>query len=314
MSWVGAGATVLGAGIGAYGASQSGGDAQGSELPWYINSPTRAYFNRMSPNYPNEGGPRPHGGFLGQYDPKVFKGDTLANASSGYKDAMQAYGQVGYDPNSSTSQAEQFYQDQVAGDYLGMNSAMRQAVMNPAIDEVSSRFAKAGRGGINPNNTQAQLSAGLSSLMPFHNQALNRQMDAASVLPEFDTMRMDRSSVFGDYQMRQQQGEINDAMRIHDFRNNKYLDQMKQWQSLLNPNTGYAPAPPTQQQPDYLSAALGGGLMGNQLYQNYQGGQANPGSGQGVTSLFGDTYSDPYGSSPSVGNGINAMFPSYGGG
>jgi len=267
------------------------GQPEGSELPWYVRDPTRAYFNRMSPNYPNQGGPRPHGGFLGQYDPKVYKGDTLANASSGYKDAMQAYGQVGYDPNSSTSQSEAYNQSVLAGDYLGLSDSFRQNVMSPALDAASSRFAKMGRSGLNPANVQSQNSAAMSSLAPFYENERQRMSLAAKELPRFDDMRMDRSSVFGDYQMRQQQGEINDDMRIHDFRNNKYLDQMKQWQSLLNPQTGYAPAPPTQQQPDYLGAALGGGLMGYNFMNNYSSGGGYQGAaGQGSIGSAGGNY------------------------
>jgi len=296
MSWVGAGATVLGAGIGAYGASQSGGDAQGSELPWYIKDPTKAYFSKLSPYKPG-GEPRNHGGFWGQYDPQAYQGSTLASAGDRYMGAMKDYANSGSDPKSSTGQAEQFYQNQVNGDYLGLSGPMQQAVMDPAIDEVSSRFAKMGRSGLNPSNAQAQLSAGLSSLMPFHNQALNRQMDAASALPGFDDMRMQREGLIGDYRMNQQQGRINDSVRIHDFEQNKWLNSMQAYQGLLNPNTGYAPAQPAQQNPNYANAAIGGALAGSTLWDQYNSAPSQV--------SYDDRYSAGVGTTG--GNGIDAM-------
>ena len=302
MSIWGAGAAVVGAGIGAYGASQSGGDAQGSELPWYIKDPTKAYFSKLSPYKPG-GEPRNHGGFWGQYDPKVFQGDRTASAPDWMVQDMRDYRDSGTDPNSAMGLSEQFYKDQVAGDYLGMNSAMQASVVDPAMDASASRFAKMGRSGINPANVQSMNSSAMSALMPFHNQALNRQMDAASALPGFDRMRMDRSSMLGNYQTQQSQNKIDDKMYRHDFKQNRYLNQMQQWQGLLNPNTNPTQTV-TQPEGDWLSGALSGGLAGYELYNQYQDTPSNV--------QYGDRYSAGVGTSG--GNGIDALNLSFGAG
>jgi len=284
MTWGGV-AAGAGALIGGVAAGQAGGEESGYELPWYQNIPTKGYFNQMAPYKPG-GEPRNHGGFWGQYDPSVYKGDRTAQMPSWFKDDLKDYANLGAD--SSTGQAEDYYQRQVAGDYLGLSPEMRANVMNPAMQQTQSMFAQAGRSGLNPANIQSINSSGMSALMPYFDRSLDRQMSAAGQLPGFDDRRMDSSQLRAQYMMNQDQGQIDDKMYRHDFRNNKWLDQMQQFQGLLNPSTTPMQTT-TAPSGDWMSGAAGGASLGYGVYDawNNRSTGSNPGSGQGISSMFG---------------------------
>ena len=301
MSYWTAGSAIVGGVSSIYSASQSGGE-EGGELPDYMRDPTRAYFNQQNPLTPDSRG------FWQKYNPQMYEGNRTAQMPTWLKQDLRDYRDTADDPNSNFGLAQQYTRDQVNGDYLGLNPAMQQAVMNPAMDEMSSRFAKMGRSGMNPNNTQAQLSAGLGALMPYHDNALNRQMTAAAALPGFDTEAMNRQQYAGDAFMAQKQNRINDDIYRQDWQNGgKYLDKMQNWQGLLNPDSSLRTQPGAAG-PDYLGAGIGGALMGSQLYNSYQNYQS-PYSGASDTG----TIMSSSGGVPSDTTGMYDLNYNFGG-
>lgn len=80
-------------------------------------------------------------------------------------------------------QAQGYFGDVAGGQYLGLNPELQRAVMDPAISNVASRFAAAGRYG-SPASQTSMAEAGMRAMMPFYDQERTRQGQANLMLPQ----------------------------------------------------------------------------------------------------------------------------------
>ena len=301
MTWGGV-AMGVGSAVGGVAASQSGGGESGGELPSYMQKPNQRYFSQMDVTSPDGRG------FWQKYDPNAYEGDWQAKMPAWYRQSMKDYRDSGTDPDSGLSQSRAYTESVLNGDYLGLSDPMRQAVVNPALDAVSSRFAKMGRSGINPANVQSQNSAAMSSLMPYFNAERERQTGAAEMMPKYDDWAFQRGQPFADYKLDQRQGNIDQDR----YESNKWMNKMTAWQSLLNPNTN---PQPYSNQPggDWMSGALGGGLLGGNIASAYQNSGITPASSVPQQDFSNYAYNDSGWLGTGNTNGANAMNLNFGG-
>ena len=298
---IGAAGSIIGGALASRGSSSS---STQDMLPWMEDS-SRQFYDRLSDSQNVPG----LDGFWARYKPQVYEGNRTPQTPSWLR---KDYRQYANDKSGNLGASEDYYESVLAGDYLGLNPAMQQAVMNPALDQVASRFNAAGRSGYNPANIQSQNSAGMAALMPFYNAERGRQGEAAQMLPGIDDARMGRNMMRGEMQMGDRQKRIDDDIYRHDFRNNNWLERMQRFSELINPGTGYGTTTAEQPGGSMLSGALGGGLMGYNLAQNWNFG-SNPGSGTGnVGAMGGGDFLGTPSTAPAMGNGYDAMTPQTG--
>ena len=291
---------AIGAVAGAASSYLGGGDQESEvAMPGWMEDSSRQYYDRLSQSSTDPN----NTGFWQGYNPQMYEGDLQARMPDWLKGEYKDY--MKDDRNLDIK--EGYMRDTARGKGLGLNPAMQAAVMNPAMDATASRFAAMGRSGMNPANVQSQNTSGMQALMPFHNAALNRQFQAAQGVTDVDDQRMDRAALRGDAVMRDKQGVIDRNRYQNDFASNKYLNRMQNWQGLLGQmgsgGGGVGTTSMSQPNGSWLSGAMGGGLLGNELYQNYQNLSGPPagstneqnwqtgaagGLGQDITS------SDPY--------------------
>ena len=283
MAWVGIGSAVLGAGASIYGSKQAdkraedAAEAQAGQnnIPGFMQPAMSEYYGGLEGN-----------SFMRQYDPEYYGGQTYADVPSYYQNAMQDYAASGSDPNSATGQSQQYNQDTLAGDYLGMSDPMMNAVMNPAMDATASRFAQMGRYG-SPASQSSMMQSGMEAMMPYYNAERGRQDNAASNLPIFDDMAFERFGPLATSDRNQQQLGISEDMSRHDFGQNSYYDRMSAFGNLLGVGSGYSNlAQPIQPKGDALSAGLGGALAGYSAVSGWGSGFGGGGGSTAPTSSY----------------------------
>lgn len=161
-------------------------------------------------------------------------------------------------------QAQGYFGDVASGQYLGMNPELQRAVMDPAISNVASRFAAAGRYG-SPASQTSMAEAGMRAMMPFYSQERTRQGQANLMLPQL------------------QQGMAGQLQQAGAY--NPQLDYMSRIAPLVS--TGMAGGMRVQQPgggsgwQSMLGGAAGGAMAGAQL------GSVVPGLGTGMGAIGG---------------------------
>lgn len=161
-------------------------------------------------------------------------------------------------------QAQGYFGDVASGQYLGLNPELQRAVMDPAIANVASRFAAAGRYG-SPASQTSMAEAGMRAMMPFYDQERTRQGQANLMLPQL------------------QQGMAGQLQQAGAY--NPQLDYMSRIAPLIS--TGMAGGMRVQQPgggSDWRSAlggAAGGAMAGARL------GSVVPGIGTGFGAIGG---------------------------
>ncbi len=190
-------------------------------------------------------------GFPDRYQPQMYPGQTYAEQSPYTQRAIE--GMAGAAPLS-----QDYYQSVLQGDYLGLNPAMRSAVMDPAMDAAAARFNAAGRYG-SPASQEAMARAGMQATMPFYNQERQRQQQAAALFPTAFAPELQAGQLEEQYGQR----PITEAMQRWEFEQEYPYNIMNRWQSLFGP-LGYAGQTQTSTPPggSALAGGIGGALTG----------------------------------------------------
>ncbi|MGD9168563.1 MAG: hypothetical protein PVI97_00700 [Candidatus Thiodiazotropha sp.] len=189
-----------------------------------------------------------------------FPGQTYADPSQYTQQGIAGMGGIDYQPTLD-------YYGGVLEGGGGLTPDFQQAVMEPAVENVASRFAAAGRYG-SPASVQGMTEAGMRSLAPYWNDQQRRQMQAAAALPmaQQDLWRS-RLMAGGLQEMWDQKG-IDEAMQRHYYDPRYQL--LQQQMGLLgglpggggivtqNPGSGSALA-------GGLGGAISGGMAGGML-------------------------------------------------
>lgn len=266
----------------------SGGGGGGStevKLPKYANQALKPYAGELQ-------------NFGQQYDPEFYGGQMTAGMDSFTQGAAQGMG------NFSTQGSQDYFQNSMQGNYLGLSPEMQSAVMDPAMDAAAGRFAQMGRYG-SPASQQSMAQAGMQAAMPYYNQERQRQQQSAQMLPMMQQMQNQQQLAGGQINEGYAQNQINEDMARFNFEQNKPYDIMQKWSSLYGPLPG-AGSTTTTSMDDGSSAAniLGGGLMGSALGSGIQGAAFNAlGAGSGAMSGPLMALSGPWGMAAGVGLG-----------
>lgn len=178
----------------------------------------------------------------------------LAPGMSGYTQAgMEGLGAPGgYD------EAIDYYQRAAQGDFLGLSPDFARAVMNPAIENVASRFAMAGRSG-SPASVQGMTEAAMRSLAPYYSDERRMQQQAAAALP----------MAYQDlYKSQLAAGDISDVYGQREIEEGRYdptYDLLQRQIGLLQ-GVPFAGGTTVAQQPggSPVAGALGGAAIGSQ--------------------------------------------------
>jgi hypothetical protein len=172
-------------------------------------------------------------------------------------------------------QAIDYYQQAAQGDFLGLSPGFQQAVMDPAIEGVASRFAQAGRSG-SPGAELAMTKAAMQSLAPYYNDERRMQQQAAAALP----------MAYQDlYRSQMAAGTAEEGIAQNALENQRFDPQYDLLQRQIGLLQGIPMVGGTSQsvQPggSPLSGALGGAATGAAI------GSAVPGIGTGFGALVG---------------------------
>ncbi len=216
------------------------------------------------------------------WQPTFFPGQTYAGMSPETQSGLAGlYGTT--QPGGAFGQAQQYFGDVARGNYLGMNPAMQNAVMNPAMDAVASRFESMGRYG-SPASQEQMAEAGMRALMPYYGQERTRQGQAAALLPQLGMQAAQtRMGVGGAREAWQQKG-IDEAMQRYNFEQNLPVSRLQTLGGLLTPTGNYnVQTTNANAGVNPLAGALGGASMGAGIVGALgQGGMAVPGWGMPV--------------------------------
>lgn len=183
--------------------------------------------------------------------PNYFPESTVVGFSPETEMALTGMRDEALDPNSMTSQAQDIVQQNLAGTNPLLNAAFQ-----PAIDRVSSQFAKAGRYGSGAN--QAAMT---SALAPIAYQA---QQDALAQAPQAALMDERLLTGVGEAREGLAQAELQDQVNRFNFEQNIPTQNLKDYMALVSGGTvGSSTVEPVYRNP--ASSALGGALGGAQL-------------------------------------------------
>ena len=172
-------------------------------------------------------------------------------------------------------QSIDYYQQAAQGDFLGLSPEFANAVMEPAVENVASRFAMSGRSG-SPAATQGMTEAAMRSLAPYYNDERRLQQQAAAALP-MAYQDLYRSQMGAGVA---QEGYNQQALENQRF--DPQYDLLQRQVGLLQgiPNPGGTVAvDPGKGSP--WAGALGGAATGAAM------GSVIPGLGTGVGALIG---------------------------
>ena len=200
-------------------------------------------------------------GSIGNHSENIrpfFPGQTYAG--------MSPLTQAGIDQltgpgGSAAGMTSDYFSRVMGGEYLGMNPAMQSAVMNPAVENVASRFAQAGRYG-SPASQEQMAEAGMRAMAPYYDAERQRMGQAAMMLPGVQNQYAQNLLTAGGIGEGYEQAGIDEAMQRHYF--NPVFNYLGQAAPLFGPGSGYG----TQAQNtggNTLPGMVGGALLGSQL-------------------------------------------------
>jgi hypothetical protein len=192
-----------------------GGGAEAPKIPGYVNKATKPYAQEL-------------GAFNQQYDPEFYGGQMTAGMDPFTQQGAQGMG------NFNTQGSQDYLQQSMQGNFLGLSPEMRSAVMDPAMDASAGRFASMGRYG-SPASQQAMAQAGMQAAMPYYNQERDRQQQSAMQLPAMQQMQNQQQLMGGQINEGYAQNQINEDMSRFNFEQNKPYDIMQKWASLYGP-------------------------------------------------------------------------------
>lgn len=250
-------------------AGGGGGDKQTTS-----NEPPKA----LAPAYGQYG--RSIGGFLDEYNPSFFPGQTYADQSGATATGIE--GLTG--PSEALNAATGYNQDVLSGKYLGLSEPYRNAVMNPAMDAASARMSSYGRSG-SPASSYATQKAGMESLMPFYQTERQNQAQASQMLPQLERAGINRQLLGGGMVEGWDQKAIDEAMQRFNYEQETPFNRYQKMGQLLSPGSQYS-----------VSTTKGGGGS------NVAGAAGGALSGAAAGSAFGP-----------VGTGIGALIGGVGG-
>lgn len=184
-------------------------------------------------------------------NPNYYPESTVVGFSPETEMALQGIRDEALDPNSMTSQAQGIVQQNLMG-----TNPLLSAAFKPAIDQVTSQFAKSGRYGSGANQ-QALTSA----LAPMAYQA---QQDALAQAPQ--AALMDEKLLTGVGQAKEDlaQAYLQDSINRFNFEQNQPMQNLKDYMALVGGGTvGSNTIEPVYK--NTAASALGGALGGAQL-------------------------------------------------
>ena len=138
----------------------------------------------------------------------MYQGNMVANQSPFTKMALRRMG------GQSNAASKNYYKDVLAGDYLGLNPAMQQAVMDPAIQQTNNAFNQMGRFG-SQANMENTAQAGMSALMPYYGMERQQMASAAEQLPRLNEFQNRQMLHCGARRSRAAQRSAASPGRIH---------------------------------------------------------------------------------------------------
>lgn len=187
-------------------------------------------------------------------DPNYYTGSTVVGFSPETEMALTGIRNEATDPNSMTAQAQNIVQQNLMG-----TNPLLSAAFKPAIDQVTSQFAKSGRYGSGANQ-QALASA----LAPISYQA---QQDALAQAPQAALMDEKLLTGVGEAREGLAQAELQDNINRFNFEQNQPMQNLKDYMAIVGGGTvGSNTIEPVNR--NSASSALGGALGGAQLAQS----------------------------------------------
>lgn len=186
--------------------------------------------------------------------PTYYPSSTVVGFAPETEMALKGIRNEALDPNSMTSQARGIVNQNLMG-----TNPLLAAAFQPAIDTVTSQFAKAGRYGSGANQ-QALASA----LAPISYQA---QQDALGQAQSAATMDEQMLAGVGEAREGMDQAILQDNINRFNFEQNQPMADLQNYMALVKGGTvGSNTIQPVNRNP--ASSALGGALGGAQLAKN----------------------------------------------
>jgi hypothetical protein len=183
--------------------------------------------------------------------PNFYPESTVVGFSPETEMALSGIRDEAQNPNSMTMQT----QNAIAANLAGTNPLLN-AAFKPAIDSVTSQFAKAGRYGSGAN--QAAMTSALAPL------AYKAQQDAIAQAPTAALMDEKLLTAVGDAKEGLSQAELQDNINRFNFEQNQPMQNLKDYMALVGGGTvGSNTIEPVYK--NTAASALGGALGGAQL-------------------------------------------------
>ena len=189
----------------------------------------------------------------------AYQGQTQAATSPFMQQAVSALANPG-----AINQAQQYFGDVAGGQYLGLNPAMQNAVINPAVDATNASFNQLGRFG-SPANAEGTQRAAMQAMMPFYNAERGRQGQAAGMLPGLQSLQAQNLQQAGGIEQGIGQRDIREAQA--QFQQQNYSPEfgaLQAYGGLLQPGAQFGTSTTDAQRPggSQLASGLGGALTG----------------------------------------------------
>lgn len=184
-------------------------------------------------------------------NPNYYPESTVVGFAPETEMALEGIRNEALDPNSLTAQTQGIVQQNLMG-----TNPLLSAAFKPAIDQVTSQFAKSGRYGSGANQ-QALASA----LAPISYQA---QQDAVAQAPQAALMDEKLLTGVGEAREGLAQAELQDNINRFAFEQNQPMQNLKDYMALVGGGTvGSNTIEPVYR--NSAASALGGALGGAQL-------------------------------------------------
>lgn len=195
---------------------------------------------------------------------QYYPGQTYAGFDPNQQSAYARMAGITTDPNSATNQAIGQLGNTISGEFLPGGSAMRNAIVDPTVQQVNSMFSKAGRYGSGAH--EQALGQGITqALMPYWDSERQRQMAASVAAPGMEMSALTPQLQAGQAYQDMNQQQINDLMQRFDFQQNEPWNRLTRYASLVSPGAGFGgttTGTSTLPQGSRVSGALGGALGG----------------------------------------------------
>lgn len=183
--------------------------------------------------------------------PNYYPESTVVGFSPETEMALEGIKNEALDPNSMTAQAQGIVQQNLMG-----TNPLLSAAFKPAIDQVTSQFAKSGRYGSGAN--QQALASALAPM------AYKAQQDALAQAPQAALMDEKLLTGVGEAREGLAQAELQDNINRFNFEQNQPMQNLKDYMALVGGGTvGSNTVEPVYK--NSASSALGGALGGAQL-------------------------------------------------